>query len=1118
MMGSKTRLPIRFLVLDVSKDVRKAEVNAILQPALSINNNYVKYKCVLKNFWFTTSIKSGDFVNIFDPKIIDEPNDEKYASTIVIDNVNGLLVINPDILISATTLMSAHYCMRKSWLTRLFEIFGETNLAFVIGNVVHELFQESLKRGLFSIGDIENLFMNEILKTLTLDLYSMNMSQEELISYVKPYFYTISSWLTTYLNKDSKNTLFDIHRLHDIENTIWSTKYGFIGKLDLSLEVNLVDQTSLVRSRSLVPLELKTGRSSHSFQHIGQVILYSFIMADKYPNLKPSDGFLLYLKDECKTEPIKCNHNVFRDLIILRNNFVQYYDRLSVISSKNDEFVFKGPEPTTSERKCLNCEHLLDCSLVYKCFDSKNLPSVNFELSNKTTSHLSNEDLEFFSKMISLLEIEKQYCVAQDDSVHFWNLRSEDCEFSGIGLSKIKISAQSTRTILFTRHPKALQMLPTKLLTSNSDLSTNYSLLEDRRVVISEELFSSLKTFEIFGNFCKQLCVTIGKVDYFSTDLSSISIILEKDQINLLNPNAIYRIDFLKNISNKAMQINYSNMLRLMADDAKAKELRDVVIRGHIQKLNLNSCKVPELSRILDSPLLGKLNVQQKKAVIGVLKTKYSLIFGSPGSGKTQTIVALVQILVSLGFSVLLTSFTHVAVDNILLKVVQANQENLLEVDFLRIGSIKRIHSLLEKYSDYNRTKEWIETGNLSGIENLYTTIPVVASTCLGMFSHPLFAKRTFDFCILDEASQVYLATCVGPIFSSQNFVLVGDQKQLPPVIKNQTARKQGLEESLFARLLKFADKNNILTSNSTQIEQSFSNFEDYISKNNRVSLDTIRVFPLFIQYRMNCIIMELANKLTYFGNLKCATEQIESTCLHSFIPEVSSTVSICDYTYLQKAVSPNLEDSVVFIDTSDIVQGVEICSTCSAPPLATRNLKEQGKHAIGYVHNDFEATLIALLIQTLHAIYSKGGFTYSNIGVISPFQRQVLRIRELIGEEFAQQNMLEINTVDQYQGRDKDIIIYSCVKSHLKCEDINESQDTDSQSISSKEIIDSALLKDERRLNVAITRAKKKLIIIGNRNTLDRYEPFQKLFSVLKAQQFVKLSQYDLHDSLVKV
>ena len=64
----------------------------------------------------------------------------------------------------------------------------------------------------------------------------------------------------------------------------------------------------------------------------------------------------------------------------------------------------------------------------------------------------------------------------------------------------------------------------------------------------------------------------------------------------------------------------------------------------------------------------------------------------------------------------------------------------------------------------------------------------IVATSCLGT-NHPLFTRQQFDVCIVDEASQVVQPACLGPLFCCKKFVLVGDPKQLPPVVQSKEAR-----------------------------------------------------------------------------------------------------------------------------------------------------------------------------------------------------------------------------------------------------------------------------------------------------------------------------------------
>lgn len=143
---------------------------------------------------------------------------------------------------------------------------------------------------------------------------------------------------------------------------------------------------------------------------------------------------------------------------------------------------------------------------------------------------------------------------------------------------------------------------------------------------------------------------------------------------------------------------------------------------------------------------------------------------------------------------------------------------------------------------------------------------PVVACTCLGidqyvclplscltalvsreLTSSPLFQRRKFDYCIIDEASQITLPTALGPLRFADKFVLVGDHYQLPPIVKNHHARKAGLDVSLF-KLLSDARSESVTS--------------------------------LTFQYRMNEDIMALSNGLIYEGRLKCGNDAVAAQSL----------------------------------------------------------------------------------------------------------------------------------------------------------------------------------------------------------------------------------------------
>lgn len=235
----------------------------------------------------------------------------------------------------------------------------------------------------------------------------------------------------------------------------------------------------------------------------------------------------------------------------------------------------------------------------------------------------------------------------------------------------------------------------------------------------------------------------------------------------------------------------------------------------------------------------------------------------------TFLISALVRYLHALGKSVLLTSYTHSAVDTVLLKLVENSDINLL-----RLGRQSRIHPRLRKFSAEIITDT---IGDLDELKKLYSSTRIVATTCLGL-NHPILQQRTFDYCIVDEAGQSTLLSALGPLFHANKFVLVGDPEQLPPVVQSKEAKELGLEDSLFTHL---------------STEQN--------------------TFPLNIQYRMNSTIMALANELVYHGELKCGSQDVADRVL-KVQPECSEVLP-----WMERVISDQLQDAIVFLDTSSM-------------------------------------------------------------------------------------------------------------------------------------------------------------------------------------------------------
>ncbi|KAE9052415.1 hypothetical protein PR001_g524 [Phytophthora rubi] len=404
-------------------------------------------------------------------------------------------------------------------------------------------------------------------------------------------------------------------------------------------------------------------------------------------------------------------------------------------------------------------------------------------------------------------------------------------------------------------------------------------------------------------------------------------------------------------------------------------------------------------------------------------------------NGKTATIAFTVRVLLFLGFSVLVTSYTHSAVDNLLLKLL-AHQ-----VPMLRIGNTAQVHPLITDFT-LDRLAEREGISSVQAMEATMVNAQLVGCTCLSVNSHVLFAKRRFDFCIVDEATQITQPIVLSALRSADTFVLVGDHYQLPPLVANAQARKEGMDVSLFRRLAEAHPE-------ATQ--------------------------QLSYQYRMNRDIMLLANRLVYGDKLKCGSFKVASNHLklkwqrqNTIGQKLSWPIQVLTNNH-----------GVMFLDTD----------TMGGSTAESSGTTQMGSNGRRIMENVVEAQVVAGLVELLVL----GSMPAEEIAVISPFRSQVALIQQHLtavaallragGSEWV--HSVEVSTIDKYQGKDKGVILVSFVR-------CNEEKHV------------GELLTDWRRINVALTRAKQKLLLVGSQSTLSGGSAlFHVLSDVIQKQQW---------------
>jgi len=524
------------------------------------------------------------------------------------------------------------------------------------------------------------------------------------------------------------------------------------------------------------------------------------------------------------------------------------------------------------------------------------------------------------------------------------------------------------------------------------------------------------------------------------------------------------RVDlYVNDITYRRMQ---DTLARLPTADGPLRRLRDVCT-------GVESAGATEATEI-DAWHNPALNPSQRQAVREALATDdVHLIHGPPGTGKTTTAIEVLQQCVDRGESVLATAASNTAVDNIVEFLAEQG------ADVVRLGHPARVsdrlhaHTLdarIEDNETYRRSQarreeafevldeqdalthpsgrwrrgmsdgkikdlaeqgrssrgvpaskikemaEWLELRDRAdtlfdeaerlereAIDEVLSAADVVCSTNSTAGSD-LLETQTFDTLVIDEATQATAPSCWIPMTHARRALLVGDHKQLPPTILNQEAARSGLQHTLFERLARHHE---------TDPDKP----------------DSIRSL-LRTQYRMHETIMGFSSRTFYDDRLE-ADDAVRRHTLADL--GVTRTALPADRRTILDPAAP-----LVFVDTTAV----------DAP-----EHQRAGSHSR---ENPREAELVTRLTTAL----VEAGVVPEEIAVIAPYEDQVDRLEQQIDIEG-----VEVDTVDGFQGREKEVVLVSLVRSNDQGE--------------------IGFLDEPRRFNVAVTRARRKAVVVGDASTV---------------------------------
>ena len=685
-------------------------------------------------------------------------------------------------------------------------------------------------------------------------------------------------------------------------------------------------------------VELKTGKSwggkakpGHAFQ----VQAYSLLMEMKTNDavLNPSVVYSGDYENQYYgsiNRPVSFNYQDKAHIITLRNKLVLA------------DYLFTLDYEKENQNKCNKCFQKSICKDIYNLetqHDPKNIPFFHEE---PISTEYSNKDIEFFNKYNRLLT--EEYRVIKENQGNYLMKNVEDRLRLGkcVKVKNFQV-LEGNEFILSCANSSELREMD-RCLLSDSLGPVKGECLE---AVILKVLAFSLRV------------KTRAKLEFTPKYLDAYS-------------------------AETAFERNYSAIFELINNN-------------HLQKLKnlLISNEMPGENIPITIEGIETLHPNQKQAVqLAVGLKDYLLIQGPPGTGKTLNIAHIIEKLHNNDKKVIISCYTHRAIDEVTRKI----SEYAPGIPIYRLGAhAGNVNDpncvLLEsKINEEDGVANRVNTAN-----QIISSSPIYIGTTHAWLSgryDNLFKDEKYDVAIIDEASQVIIPNALGVIRLAKKFILVGDHKQLPPVIQSKEAKE--LTITLF----------EILYSNPN-------------------TPDSVKVL-LNIQHRMPKAISEFISQEFYEGEL-----------------EVSEDASI-------RTLDVEIDDSF-YKEIFDSRYSIALINVASP----------KSHHSLNKVSSPEANVIVEILGDLLNH-----GILPNQVGIIAPFRAQVAEIRRLIElnlfSYFKRSEDIKpiVDTVDRFQGDERDVIIFSLT---LIDENIPE------------------LLQDIRRLNVAISRARKKFIGVGN-------------------------------------
>ncbi|MDR0961054.1 MAG: DNA2/NAM7 family helicase [Mediterranea sp.] len=495
-----------------------------------------------------------------------------------------------------------------------------------------------------------------------------------------------------------------------------------------------------------------------------------------------------------------------------------------------------------------------------------------------------------------------------------------------------------------------------------------------------------------------------GNIEHLTDRQIRVRLRAVQQNLAVLPQESLYALEHDK------MDTSFRSMYQgLAAFLTAAQERRDLLLAR----------RPPRFDTIFDERIAAATDDFERITLKAQAAADYFLLVGPPGTGKTsRALRGMVEALVRDSKQLLLLSYTNRAVDEICKSLASIRPA----VDFIRVGSELACDPL---YRPYLMEQALAACTNRREVRARLERCTIFVGTVATLSSKSdLFRIKQFDAAIVDEATQILEPQLLGLLCRRTpaggnaigKFILIGDHKQLPAVVQQPAEASEIADDALRAL--------GVHNLKDSLFERLYRNIRDE------------RAFDMLCrQGRMNEEVARFPNEAFYGGKLRSAG-----------LPHQQGTLVLAD----------ELRDN----EFADILTR-RVTFLPSQPEGDGRFSK----------HNRFEAQLAARLAAALHRQYTllADFHPQHTLGIITPYRSQIALIRrELSAQGISDLNHILVDTVERFQGSERDVIIYSfCVNSREQLTQLSNLIVEDGAPI-------------DRKLNVVLTRARKQLFLIG--------------------------------------